>query len=75
LAISLMASATPEFGTSTITSTLSTSNHWRPMFEPTSALFWWSAETKSTLMPLAAAPKSSTAMRAARTEPAPARSV
>src|SRR6476661_4939058 len=43
------ASATPEFGTSTITSTWSTSYHWRAMFEPTSALFWWSAETISTL--------------------------
>jgi len=36
----LTASATPELGTSTITSTLSTSYHWRAMLEPTSALFW-----------------------------------
>src|SRR6266702_4524337 len=70
----LTASATPEFGTSTIRSTLSWSYHCRAMAEPTSALFWWSAETISTFMPLAAAPKSSTAMRAATSEPGPARS-
>src|SRR6266478_1152508 len=70
----LTASATPELGTSTIMSTLSASYHCRAMAEPTSALFWWSAETISTFMPLAAAPKSSTAMRAATTEPGPARS-
>jgi hypothetical protein len=45
----LTASATPEFGTSTITSTLSVSYHCRAIAEPTSALFWWSAETNSTL--------------------------
>ena len=33
------ARATAEFGTSTITSTLSASYHCRAMFEPTSALF------------------------------------
>src|SRR5882672_3742432 len=70
----LMASATDEVGTSTITSTLSTSYHWRAMLEPTSGLFWWSAETISTFMPFFAAPKSSTAMRAATTEPGPAMS-
>src|SRR6476469_10480010 len=32
----LTASATPEFGTSTITSTLSVSYHWRAIAEPTS---------------------------------------
>ena len=68
------ASATAELGTSTITSTLSASYHWRAMFEPTSALFWWSAKMISTFMPLLAAPKSSTAMRAATTEPWPVRS-
>ena len=68
------ASATPEFGTSTITSTRSTSYHWRAIAEPTSGLFWWSAETISTFMPFLAAPKSSTAMRAATTEPVPVRS-
>src|SRR5678815_3324674 len=47
----LTASATPEFGTSTITSTLSVSYHWRAIAEPTSALFWWSADTISTLIP------------------------
>ena len=45
----LTASATPEFGTSTMTSTLSVSYHWRAIAEPTSGLFWWSAETISTL--------------------------
>src|SRR5215813_10427248 len=68
------ASATPELGTSTMRSTLSASYHCRAIAEPTSALFWWSAETISTFMPLAAAPKSSTAMRAATTEPGPAKS-
>ena len=37
---SLTASATLEFGTSTITSTWSTSNHCRAMLAPTSGLFW-----------------------------------
>jgi hypothetical protein len=37
---SLIASATAEFGTSTIMSTWSTSYHCRAMFEPTSGLFW-----------------------------------
>ena len=72
--ISLTASATEDVGTSTITSTLSTSIHVRTTFEPTSGLFWWSALTISTFMPLAAAPKSSTAIRAATTEPWPLRS-
>src|SRR2546422_3356889 len=45
------ASATPELGTSKIASTLSTSYHWRAMLEPTSGLFWWSAERISTFMP------------------------
>src|SRR3954462_22925 len=68
---SLIASATPEFGTSKIASTLSASYHWRAIAEPVSALFWWSAETISTFMPFFAAPKSSTARRAAATEPGP----
>jgi hypothetical protein len=38
--ISLTASATPEFGTSTMTSTFSTSIHWRAIFDPISGLFW-----------------------------------
>src|SRR4051812_50122929 len=67
----LIASATPEFGTSKMASTLSTSYHWRATAEPTSALFWWSAETISTFMPFFAAPKSSTARRAAAAEPRP----
>ena len=74
LVIWLTASATPELGTSTMTSTLSASYHWRAIWEPTSALFWWSAEMISTFMPFLAASKSSTAMRAATTEPWPARS-
>src|SRR3954471_23908632 len=68
---SLTASATPEFGTSKIASTLSASYHWRAIAEPGSALFWWSAETISTFMPFFAAPTSSTARRAAATEPGP----
>ncbi len=71
-AISVTASATDEVGTSTITSTSSTSIHWRTMLEPMSALFWWSADSTSTLAPMS--PTSSTAMRAASTEPCPARS-
>ena len=74
LTISLTASATDEVGTSTITSTSSTSIHWRTMFEPTSGLFWWSAESTSIAAPSTLPPKSSTAMRAASTEPWPARS-
>ncbi len=74
LAIWFTASTTEEVGTSMMTSTLSTSNHWRAMVEPTSGLFWWSATRMSTFMPFFAAPKSSTAMRAATTEPGPARS-
>ena len=68
------ASTTEDVGTSTITSTLSTSYHWRAMPDPTSGLFWWSATRISTFIPFLAAPKSSTAMRAASTEPGPARS-
>ena len=70
----LTASATAEYGVSTITSTLSDSYHWRAMFAPTSALFWWSAKMTSTFIPFAVAPKSSTAIRAATTEPWPVRS-
>src|SRR6266404_2405755 len=75
LVIWLTASATPEFGVSTITSTLSVSYHWRAIAEPTSGLFWWSAEMTSTLTPRFSMPESSTAILAATTEPAPARSV
>jgi hypothetical protein len=71
LVIWLTASATDEVGTSTITSTLSVSNHLRAMLEPMSGLFWWSAETISTFMPFFSAPKSSTAILAAITEPSP----
>ena len=39
LTTSVTASATEEVGTSTITSTSSTSIHWRTMLEPTSGLF------------------------------------
>jgi hypothetical protein len=71
----LTASATPEFGTSTMTSTLSTSYHWRAMLEPTSGLFWWSAETISTLKPRFSMPESSTASFAAAIDPEPPISV
>src|SRR5215470_5963521 len=67
----LTASATDDVGTSTMASTLSVSYHWRAMLEPTSGLFWWSAETISTLMPFFSAPKSSTAILAATVEPGP----
>ena len=72
--ISLTASAAEDVGTSKIASTPSWSYHWRAMLEAMSALFWWSAETISTLIPLDAASKSSTAMRAATTDPSPDRS-
>jgi hypothetical protein len=69
---SLIASATEEVGTSAMASTLSTSNHWRAMLKPMSGLFWWSPPMISTFIPLAAAPKSSTALRAIQTEAVPA---
>src|SRR6186713_14361 len=72
--ISFTASATPELGTSTITSTPSESIHLLAICEPTSALFWWSAKITSTVRPLALAPKSSIAIFAAVTEPCPPRS-
>ncbi len=72
LVIWLIASATEEVGTSTITSTPSVSYHLRAMLEPTSGLFWWSAETTSTFRPdLDSFMKSSTASLAATTEPGP----
>jgi hypothetical protein len=46
-ASSVTLSATAEFGTSTTASTLPWSNHSRVTTEPTSGLFWWSAETIS----------------------------
>src|SRR3546814_7886006 len=61
---SLTASATDEVGTSTTTLTASVSTHCRTMLEPTSGLFWWSADTMVTSMPFAFASKSSTAMLA-----------
>src|SRR5712691_6444806 len=67
----LIARAIDEVGTSMMRSTLSTSYHWRAMLEPTSGLFRWSADKISTFMPFFAAPKSSTAMRAAATDPGP----
>ena len=68
------ASATEEVGTSTITSTPSTSIHWRTMLEPTSGLFWWSAKITSMLASPIFPPISSAAIFAAVTEPCPARS-
>src|SRR5215510_896081 len=69
------ASAPEEVGTSTTTSTLSTSNHCRTILEPTSGLFWWSANTTSILSwHLLVLQKSSIAFLAAHTEPCPERS-
>src|ERR1700744_1335835 len=70
----LTASATPEFGTSTMTSTLSTSNHCRAILTPTSGLLRWSPEITSIFQPLAVRPESSTAIWAASVEPGPPRS-
>src|ERR1700704_3508525 len=75
LVMLLTASATEEVGTSTTTSTLSTSYHWRTTFEPMSGLFWWSAKTTSILSwHLVVLQKSSIAFLAAQTEPGPERS-
>ena len=54
-----------------IASTCPASSHSRAMDEPTSALFWWSADTISTGMPRMVPPTSSTAIFAASTEPSP----
>ena len=67
----LIASATPEFGTSVTTSTLSVSIHCRAMLTPTSGLFWWSPLTTSIFQPLARRPESSIAMLTAVTAPGP----
>ena len=64
--MSFTASATEEVVTSRITSTPSRSIHWRAMLEPTSGLFWWSANRISTLKPRG--PKSCTAWRAQTAE-------
>ena len=68
-AMVLTASATAEFGTSTIMST-PPSNHWRAMAAPMSVLFWWSPDRISTGAPRRL-PISSAASRAAMTEPMP----
>src|SRR5260221_8515668 len=65
------ASATPEFGTSTTASTLSTSNHCRVMAAPTSTLCRWSAKITWIFLPETVPPNSSTAISAAVTEPLP----
>src|SRR5262245_5392802 len=67
----LIARATDEVGTSTITSTPSTSYHCRAIFDPTSGLLRWSAVTISILRPLWVLLQSSTARRAATAEPLP----
>ena len=70
LVMVLTASATEEVGTSTTTSTLSTSYHWRTTLEPTSGLFWWSANTTSILLwHVVVLQKSSIAFLADQTEP------
>src|SRR5260370_34147937 len=65
------ASATPEFGVSTIASTLSTSIHCRAMLTPTSGLFWWSPLSTSIFQPFLVRPESSTAIFTAITELGP----
>jgi hypothetical protein len=67
------ASATPELITSVIMSTLPVSYHCRAMLVAMSGLFWWSAEISSTLNEgFSFSTKSSIAICAAVTEPAPA---
>lgn len=73
-AISITASAVDAVGKSVIMSTLPWSNHSRARLAATSGLFWWSAATTSTGLPSTLLPISSAAMRAATTEPLPARS-
>src|ERR1700730_9678196 len=68
---SFRANATAGFGTSTMASMLSTSRQRLAIVEPTSALFWWSAVSSSTLMSGCFASKSSIASFAATTEPWP----
>src|SRR5258706_14642871 len=59
LTIWVTASATPEFGVSTITSTLSVSSHWRAVPDPASGLFWGSAGRVSAFIPFFAGPEAS----------------
>ena len=73
-ATGITAPAVEEETRSAMTSTFSSSNHLRAVFEAMSALFWWSAETISMGLPRSFPPKSSAAILAARTEPGPARS-
>jgi hypothetical protein len=73
--ISCTASATAEFGTSTMTSTPSASIQRRAMLAPTSDLLRLSAETTSIFLPNTVPPKSATAICAAATEPGPELSV
>jgi hypothetical protein len=67
----LTASAAAELVTSATASTPCVSNHSRVITEATSALFWWSATRTSIFEPFAARPESSTARRAAATDPGP----
>ncbi|KAF1056390.1 MAG: hypothetical protein GAK34_00316 [Delftia tsuruhatensis] len=68
----LTAMATAVLLLSTIRSTPSRSNQVRAWVAPTSALFWWSAQTTSIFLPSTWPPKSATAIFAASTEPRPA---
>jgi hypothetical protein len=69
------ASATAEFGMSMTMSTRSVSIQRRARAAPTSGLFWWSPPTTSIGLPSARPPLwSSAAIRAATTEPGPAKS-
>ena len=75
LATFITASAVEVVTSSVAVSTPSRSNHSRALLEAMSALFWWSAETISTLNAgLASAMKSAIAISVASTAPAPARS-
>src|ERR1700733_4995710 len=65
------ASATDDVGTSSSMSTPSRSNHWRAIDTARSGLFWWSALMTSTLSPLPATPKSSSACLAHTIEVGP----
>ena len=63
-----------DVATSAIASTPSFSSHFRAMEAAMSGLFWWSAETTSTFTSGLAAMKSSAAIFAASSDPAPEKS-
>jgi hypothetical protein len=71
LATPIAESAGLEAATSISAVTWSTSNHLRAMEAARSGLFWWSAISTSIGRPRTLPPKSSTAIRAAASLPAP----